>query len=241
LEEAAVNVSVVIATKNSGDFLRECLESIDSQSLVPSEVFVIDAGSTDATRQIASDFTWAQVQQQVGKGLPNAWNQGLKIVAGEFIAMIDSDDYWVPEFLDRCVGSLTEQPAASLALAKVKFFTPQGSSTENLRPELNGLETIGNMPGATVFRRSLLDQIGFFPEEFIIASDIEWFARIRESNIVSVELPFLGLHKRMHDKNFSLDPTFKDIYQKEILQIARRRIIVAGKAKSELSQPDALH
>jgi glycosyltransferase involved in cell wall biosynthesis len=195
-----------------------------NQTLIPDQVLVIDADSQDQTREIAGRFTNVIVQSQFGQGLPNAWNQGLRAATGNFIAMIDSDDFWDPAFLERSTSLLSESPEALLALARVKYFVPHGVAPKGLRPELVDAERVGLMPGSTVCRRELFDLVGFFPENFIIASDIEWFAKIRELGIESVEVPLVGLNKRMSGQNFSLDPAYSDRYHSEIVEIARRRI-----------------
>lgn len=217
-------VSVVVATKNSEEYLSQCLTSIQSQTLRPLEVIVVDANSADRTAEIVREYSLARLEVQRGSGLPNAWNQGLSVASGDFIAMIDSDDYWEPEFLRSCVHALVENPKSLVALAKVKFLVTNGVTPQRMRPQLVNAELIGHMPGSTVFRRELLQEVGHFPEEFVIASDIAWFANIKSQGIESIEVPFVGLYKRMHGKNFSLNPDYACQYQAEILTIARRKL-----------------
>lgn len=217
-------VSVVMATRNSGQYLEESLHSIASQGLVPYEVIVVDAQSTDDTLAILATKPWVSVVGQIGIGLPNAWNQGLRLVSGDFVAMIDSDDFWSRDYLSTCVDQLSEEPSAGYALANVRFFTPDDERPPGLRVELIGAERVGNMPGSTVFRRDVFTTIGYFPEDLAIASDIAWFARLRDSGMPALQVPIVGLHKRMHGENLSLDPGYAKQYQHELLRIARDRI-----------------
>lgn len=218
------DLTVVIATKNSEQYFDQCLESVTSQTVQPREIIVIDAHSTDRTEEIARSHSNVRFQKQSGQGLANAWNQGLQLVSSEFTAMIDSDDFWDKGFLGNCVQALAENPEALLAVSYSKFLIEAGHLPRGFRPELIGVEDIGWMPGSTVFRTQIFDVVGYFPEDLVIATDIEWFSRIRQLDVPHVKVPKPGLYKRMHGENFSLDPEYSDQYRSEILKVARNNI-----------------
>lgn len=221
---SAPEIQVVIATKNSERYLSECLESVVQQDLPPVKVTVVDQASGDSTRNIASLFNLVEVQDQLGTGIPQAWNQGIQSANTEFVAMIDSDDYWAPTFLSDTFTALTSHPTAMYAVARAKFLVPATHIPRGFRAELVNAEKFGWMPGTTLVRRAVFGEIGGFPEDFRIASDIEWFGRLRTSKIPYVTSEGVGLYKRMHGDNFSLSTEFADIYRTEILRIARGRI-----------------
>jgi glycosyltransferase involved in cell wall biosynthesis len=108
------SVSVIIPTYNRCAMLLECLESILSQEVPPTEVIVVDDGSTDDTlaavgRQFGSRVILIPVAHS---GLPSIGrNIGVARARGEYIALCDSDDYWKPEKLSRQFSAIRETGA----------------------------------------------------------------------------------------------------------------------------------
>lgn len=223
-QEGFGSVHVLIATKNSDLFLEQCLRSVMEQTYLPDRVTVIDQASTDRTREIISRYAAVELREQEGIGIPGAWNQGLRMGDSEYVAFIDSDDFWVPGFLADCIDALSADRHAKYAVAQAKFILAGEKLPSGFRPELVNAERIGWMPGTTVFRRSVFTEVGLFPEDFRIASDIEWYARLRNANIPMVQIPKVGLYKRMHGGNASLDSDIAEIYRQEILRVARNSI-----------------
>lgn len=217
-------VHVLIATKNSDQYFEQCLMSVVEQEYLPDRVTVIDQSSTDYTREIVKSFKNVELCDQIGTGIPGAWNQGLRLGNSEFVAFLDSDDYWVPGFLAECINALRTNPDAQYALAQAKFILDGDKLPSGFRPDLVNAERIGWMPGTTVFRRGVFAQVGFFPEDFRIASDIEWYSRLRNAQVPMIQIPQIGLYKRMHGGNASLDGDIAEVYRQEILRVARNNI-----------------
>ncbi len=217
-------VDIVVATRNSERFLQQCLESIIAQGIPEIQITIVDQQSTDRTRSIAAQVESAVVVDQSGQGLAQAWNQGLRAGSRPVVAMIDSDDYWAPGYLSAAVRALQERPDAQCAMAQARFELASPDVPPGFRANLVDSEQIGWMPGTTVFRRTIFDHLGYFPEELQIASDIEWFARLRQTGLPIVQLPMVGLHKRIHGGNLSLNGFAPSTYHSEILQVARRRL-----------------
>ena len=224
VQSHSADIHVIIATKNSEKFLEQCVRSVVNQTLLPSRIVVIDQASTDNTMEIISQFDSVEIQQQVGRGIPNAWNQGITSGVSRFVALIDSDDYWTPTFLNDCFNALLHDSTAQYAVAHAKFILDQDRLPRGFRPELVNAEKIGWMPGTTLFRRTLFSEVGLFPEDFVIASDIEWYARLRNLSVPMIEVPKIGLYKRMHDDNSSLDSDIAQVYRQEILRVARNSV-----------------
>lgn len=221
--ECTTQIDVVLATRQSALFLADCLESIRAQGIAGTKVTIIDAHSTDGTREIASQAANVVVIEQSGSGLAQAWNQGIRAGSHDFVAIIDSDDYWSPDFLRSCLSEFKTSPWAQCVITKVKFVLASHHIPIGFRPELVDAERIGWMPGATLFRRSVFEHVGLFPEDMMIASDIEWFARLRENGVPIVLLETVGLYKRIHESNLSLSGAAPEVYRREVLRVARSR------------------
>lgn len=91
-------VSVVVPVYNVADYLRECLDSVVTQTLKDIEIICIDDGSTDDSFKIlttyANDDKRIKVYSRENKGVGYTRNEGIKLALGEFIAFIDPDDFY---------------------------------------------------------------------------------------------------------------------------------------------------
>lgn len=115
-------VSVLVLTYNHQDFLAECLDSVIKQTYTDWEVIVVDDGSTDKTPEIGhryqdehKNITYVN-QENVGPfNMHLSYNKALKICKGEFVAILDGDDYWYPEKLEKQMTALSANPDAILS------------------------------------------------------------------------------------------------------------------------------
>jgi glycosyltransferase involved in cell wall biosynthesis len=123
-------VSVVIPTYNRAGTIERAVESVLSQHYPVIEVIVIDDGSKDDTayrmsHRYGSDSRVRYIYRQNG-GVCTARNQGLREAQGEFVAMLDSDDYWLPGKLDLQVGILKKRPELSLIWSDMDAINESG-------------------------------------------------------------------------------------------------------------------
>ena len=219
-------VTVVMATKNASRFLREALDSIMAQTYTSHEVVVVDAGSTDGTGEIARSYANVRTIQQVGEGFAGAWNEGIDVATGDLIAFLDSDDRWTPNKLRVQVDCLAGQPDAVGVVAHVKFFMAPGQATPyGFNPELLDGDYVAHMPGALLARKELFGIVGRFEATWKVASDIDWFARLKDSGRRTVVIPEVLIHKRIHDSNLSYGAATTTVINDEILQLLRRSIV----------------
>ncbi len=96
-------VSIVVPVYNVEDYILRCLKSISGQSYEKLEILVVDDGATDGSGRLCDDFAKADRRVQVfhkkNGGLSDARNFGIKKARGEFIALVDSDDYVDKDFI----------------------------------------------------------------------------------------------------------------------------------------------
>src|SRR4051812_43520694 len=106
-------VGVVITTFNYGRFIEECLRSLDTQTLSPSSVVVIDDASSDNTtdilRRVIPELSFGSrttiLRHDERRGLAASLNEGFAECAADFIAHVDADDRCLPRYLE----ALTER------------------------------------------------------------------------------------------------------------------------------------
>ena len=105
-------VSVVVTAYNCGARIAPTLESVFAQTLNPSEVIVVDDGSTDETFQwIETHYTTRlRLIHQENAGVAKARNRGLQEVTGDFVAFLDHDDIWMPEKLELQLQKMLSSP-----------------------------------------------------------------------------------------------------------------------------------
>lgn len=104
------DVSVIIPVYNAGALIDRCLDSVFNQAgNYNIEVLLIDDGSTDNSVDLIRrrpEQDRIRLFRQKNSGPSVARNRGLAVASGRYIAYIDADDYWLPEFLDRTIGFL---------------------------------------------------------------------------------------------------------------------------------------
>ncbi len=102
-------VSVIIPTYNRSALAVRAVESVLAQDYPHKQIIVIDDGSTDDTRQRMAAFPQVEYYWQENARQAAARNHGLHHAKGEFLASLDSDDFWHPTFLSRSVAVLRQQ------------------------------------------------------------------------------------------------------------------------------------
>lgn len=108
-------ISIIIPVYNVAKYLRKCLESVINQTYQNLEIIVIDDGSTDGCDKICDEYAKKdnriRVIHQPNKGLSEARNSGLKVMTGEFVGFVDSDDWIEPNFYELLEKRMREKNA----------------------------------------------------------------------------------------------------------------------------------
>ncbi len=218
-------VSIITATLNAENFLRDALLSIQNQSYSNYEILIVDGGSTDGTKAIALSFPKVRLVEQKGKGLFTAWNEGIEAAKGDFIAFLDSDDRWEADALNHHMKELLANASILGSVGRLNFFlekdqTPPAEFKMLLLKESH----LAYMPGCFVGRKEIFKKIGLFETQWKIASDIVWFAHVKDLKEEIVLLKDVVLNKRVHNKNISYAAAESDTYSKELLQLLHNKL-----------------
>ncbi|KKG11618.1 hypothetical protein EO98_04595 [Methanosarcina sp. 2.H.T.1A.6] len=109
-------VSVVIPLYNKEAYIKRALESVLSQTIQDFEIVVVDDGSTDKSVEIVKEFKDSRIHliQQINSGVSAARNRGAKEGRSGFIAFLDADDEWAPNFLEMMLNLIKKFPSAGL-------------------------------------------------------------------------------------------------------------------------------
>ena len=208
-------VSVVIPTHNRANYIAHAVESVLDQTFRDYEIIVINDGSTDNTQEVLKKFEdKIKLLHQENKGIAQTRNRAIQESTGEYIAFLDSDDYWMPEKLDQQVRILDTHPKVGIVYSRMPIvdkqgnkigMKPAGPSGRNFR-EL--LEIWGDLPTSTVMvRRSCFEKAGLFDTALHTMEDIDMWIRIaRFYDIYEIENKVLAFYRR-HDHQVTNDKT----------------------------------
>jgi glycosyltransferase involved in cell wall biosynthesis len=110
-----MRVSVVVPLYNKARYVRRCLESVCRQTFRDFEIIVVNDGSTDGSEGVVASVNDPRLilRHQANAGPGAARNRGLREARGEYVAFLDADDEWLPEYLERSVRALHETPEAA--------------------------------------------------------------------------------------------------------------------------------
>ena len=182
------SVSVIIPSYNCAHYLPKAIESALAQNYADLEIIVVDDGSTDDTPNVVTPYLDRITYiRQANKGLPGARNTGIRAAKGEFIALLDSDDSWLPEKLIRQMP-LFEDPAIGIVYTDFCVLYADGRTLPSYLAERplasegfvldNYIRSRFLFPSTMVLRREAMEQCGLFDEKMLAAEDVELFARI---------------------------------------------------------------
>jgi glycosyltransferase involved in cell wall biosynthesis len=179
-------VTVIVPTRDRDALLRQALASVkaNAEPSLDLEILVIDNGTGESTRSVADEIG-ARYLRCSTQGVSAARNRGLEAATGEYVAFIDDDDVWFPRHLRVLVDWLAERPEYGAVLGQV-----QNTDLELQRPGLVWPESLPDggrifaqllrvqpQLGATVIRKSVLDEVGYFDETLI--GDEDWDLHMR--------------------------------------------------------------
>jgi len=201
-------VSVILIVRNGERFVLDAVHSIAAQRWEPLELIIIDGGSTDGTVALLSalPYPWIRLIAQDGIGIPSAWNQGIRAARGDFLAFMSADDYWTEGKLVRQMALLLAQPTLSYSLCHFTYELFGGCAPpRGFHVDLLGRSLVGRIMETLVARRDVFDVVGMFDERFATAEDVDWFARANERSTSYAIESAVGLIKRLHDGNASMN------------------------------------
>ena len=110
-------VSVIIPSYNHALFIARAVDSVLSQTESDFELIIVDDGSTDASLSVLAGYTDQRMRviKQSNQGAPSAINRGLQEASGQFIAILNSDDEYYPDRLEKLIAVLASDTKFGLA------------------------------------------------------------------------------------------------------------------------------
>lgn len=170
-----VRISVVMPVYNVQEYIETAVNSVLSQSLRDFELLIIDDESKDRSIELCKQFKDSRIKiiHQKNRGLAGARNTGIRNATGEFIAFLDSDDFWHPGKLQQHYDLMQKNSSCGFSFSASQFVNENGDSiARRQQPKRTKnydaayifcRNPIGN-GSSPVIRRDVLDQISFFQD-----------------------------------------------------------------------------
>lgn len=135
-------VSVIMIFLNEEQFIEEAVRSVFQQTLKDWELLLVDDGSTDTSTRLAQRYAaenpsrvrYLEHQGHQNRGMSASRNLGVGHARGDSIAILDADDIWLPEKLERQVATFEERPEAEMLFGPTEYWFSwaRGPHTEEL-------------------------------------------------------------------------------------------------------------
>lgn len=183
-------VSVIVPVYQAARYVAETIRSILNQTYQNFEVVIIDDGSPDNSVEICEQFADPRIRiiRQPNRGLPGARNAGVRHAQGNYISILDADDLWLPEKLEKHVHHLNTSPEVGLSFSYSAFIDGDGKplgiyqiprQIRNITPPY---ALCRNPPGngsAVVVRRATFADIRFQDDPHGVMEDCYFDERLR--------------------------------------------------------------
>lgn len=196
-----MKASIILPNLNGAGWLQQCIESLYAMTETDFELIVVDNGSTDESLALARTYqnrpNFVLVENQANTGFAVAVNQGIKLAKAEYVLLFNNDAFARPEMLAnllRCIQTdekifgvqclmlrhwqqeLADDAGDYVTLFGWAMKRGDGFAASRYQKQKRIFSACG---GATLYRRSVFDEIGFFDESFFAYFedvDISWRA-----------------------------------------------------------------
>ena len=188
-----MKISVVIPMYNAEKTILNVLDSVQNQTFLPHEIVIVNDGSTDRSLQIVQKYKEEnkkipiQLIDKKNGGVSSARNLGMKVAQGDWIALLDSDDVWLPHKLERQKQILNANPQIDFLgtsrndeTIKSILWKKLGNLTK-ISPKNLMVKFVFVVP-TVIFKKEIVETVGFFDENQKYAEEGNYFIRIATTN-----------------------------------------------------------
>ncbi|MBU3172986.1 glycosyltransferase [Clostridium estertheticum] len=232
-------ISVIVPMYNVEKYIKECIESILSQSYKNIELIIVDDGSTDNSYNIAKSYQKENSKvikliKQQNNGQAVARNKALKVAKGELISFIDSDDFIEINMFEKMISVIKEYDLDIVECNYMNWFGEKENNSIYKSKILNDVNYCGSeyyelypslSPCDKIYKKEFLDEINFsfeeghYAEDTLAISQAVFFAKkIRHINDV------LYYYRRI-----SINSTRNSMDYKKTIKLGKDKLYIAYK------------
>jgi len=182
-----IHISVIIPTYNRANFLERAIDSVLSQTRKVDECIIVDDGSSDNSSLILQKYqsNVGVIRLDKNSGVSHARNVGMKMASGNWIALLDSDDEWKANKLERQLEAIHKKPDTVFCHTE-EIWIRNGKRVNQMKKHQKfggfifdkSLERCLISPSSVLFRKSLLEEIGYFDPTFPICEDYDLWLKV---------------------------------------------------------------
>ena len=247
----ASDISVIIPLYNKAASIQRTLLSVARQRVQPREIIVVDDGSTDHSAEIVQSLNAPLVRllQQPNQGVSAARNRAMREASGRWVALLDGDDVWEEDYLQRVENLIAAYPDCG-AYGMGFWVETDGRRTLGNFPEQEGEVDFFSLsmtqyvliPSATTLNRELALSLGGFPEGMRMGEDQYLWTRIARSAKVAFSPHAAIIYSRSAENRsaaiYRAEQTafsFEDLYEKSADDMSNEYVarVALGKALVE--------
>ncbi|HLW97931.1 MAG TPA: glycosyltransferase family A protein [Candidatus Acidoferrales bacterium] len=232
----AAEVSVIIPAYNVSKYIGEALDSVFKQTFQGFEVIVVNDGSPDTEqleRVLENYHDRILYLTQEHKGLAGARNTAIRAARGNYVALLDADDFWEPEYLAVQLDYLHKNPDMDVVSCNSRFFgdkTYAGRTFMDVFPS-DGPVTFEslvtrkcNVFVSVTARREAIEQSGLFDESLMSCEDYDlWLRLAADGRRIGYHRKVLVNYRR-HEASLSADPVWMAERNSQVIEKWQRDI-----------------
>ncbi len=197
-------ISVIIPVYNGRKYLREAVESVARQTLLPVELILVDDGSFDDSMSLLKDielpFPVIEIRQENG-GQGAARNHGARIAKGKYLAFLDQDDRWYPEHLEKLIQPFSKMKRIGWVYSNLDEIDTRGQlvsvsmlkTLSSKHPKTNLIDMLSHdmfiLPSASIILKEAFDSVKGFDTRLRGYEDDDIFLRLFRKGYRNVFLP----------------------------------------------------
>ena len=177
------NISIIMPSLNVADYIEECMNSVLSQTFINIEIICVDAGSTDGTLEILNHYVSIDSRIQLihsdRKSYGYQMNLGIKAAHGDYIGIVETDDYVDPEMFERLYEAAMENKTDFVKSGYICFWDDTSGRFYN-QFRCTGTQCVKGMKldldEKRQYRLADINHIwsGLYRRDFLLENDL-WF------------------------------------------------------------------
>ena len=195
-----MKISVIIPTFNRKHTLQRAIDSVLAQTFKPYEIIIVDDGSKDGTKEwLLQNYPSVQYIHQPNNGVSSARNKGIQISQGSWIALLDSDDEWMPEKLEYQSRFLEMNRDSSFCHTN-EIWIRNGVRVNQMKKHKkyggdifkHCLDICRISPSSSIIKKDVFEEVGAFDESLTVCEDYDLWLRVSAKfNILFLDEPLI--------------------------------------------------
>lgn len=187
-------ISVVIPAYNRAEYLKDAIDGVIGQTYQDFEIIVVDDESKDNTKEVALAYK-KKVKYifQKNKERGAARNNGIAHAKGDYVAFLDSDDFWLPEHLENCLKALEKNKDAAISFSNSYIFDKKGSIVSKIKSEasyglplgkiVSNFSSFGCNASSCLVKKQIFEKVGCFNETRALSGSEDWEMWVRIAGV----------------------------------------------------------